>query len=354
MLSLKYFTQLLQDIGTAHNPNPVANLDQLFAQKEEQEKEEDRIYFEEDEKPPTEIDVLEPEQTDEEAEAEDEAEEQKLIKHLEDVEAYLEFDEDNHDTFGDSIGLDSSIFPKVELFSEGQLQEIILAFNNMLRSHRVSADIPHALDSSVKYDLLISILDDTLFLDHTGITGWDCCVEDSKECPYGEHCTCIRIEREIENEMSESKAALRALRSEVKDFLKEDSYFRYEIDHKLIGEFDNMSMFISYGIPNIPISVTLFKNRWRDTIIDLKRYLKNYPQLAAIFDEENPLYGHRVLEDFLGLATDFISRSYFRIEPFYIEHGQIIKGYKVPDVNLPGNDFDLPQGDPSSDVDLLF
>ncbi|MFT6337507.1 MAG: hypothetical protein ACJATI_004271 [Halioglobus sp.] len=352
MLSPKYYAQLLQDIKSAHNPNPPTDLDYLFAQEEDQE--EGYFFFETDEKTTTEIDALEPEMSDEEIEAEDEEAEQKLIEHLEEVEAYLDFDEENHDIFGNSIGLDKSIFPKAELFTESQIQEIILEFNNMLRSHRVSADIPLTLDSSLKYNLLISILDETFFLAQAGITNWDWCMEDSKTCPYGEHCTCIGIEREFESENAYTKSALRALRSSVKDFLHDDLYFIYEIDHTLIGEFDHMSMYISHGVPDIPLNATFFKSRWRDTILELKKYLKNYPQLVALFDEEDPMRGHQVLEDFLSLTTGFVCPSHFRIEPFYIEDGQIIQGYKAPNVDLPIDDFDRPKGDPLDDEDLPF
>jgi hypothetical protein len=353
MLSPKYYAQLLQDIKSAHNPNPPTDLDYLFAQEEDQE--EGYFFFETDEKTTTEIDALEPEMSDEEIEAEDEEAEQKLIEHLEEVEAYLDFDEENHDIFGNSIGLDKSIFPKAELFTESQIQEIILEFNNMLRSHRVSADIPHALDASLKYSLLISILDETLFLGHLGIISWDWCTEDSNTCPYGEYCTCIEIEREIENEQSDAKAALRALRTTVRGFMTDGKLFTYEVDHTLIGDDSNMSMYISHGIPDIPISVSLFKNRWKDTISNLKKYLCRYPHLAALFDVDDPIGGHKVLEDFLSLATSCPWRSHFKIEPFYIEDGQIIKGYKAPDVDLPIDDFDKPPLDLlDDDVELPF
>lgn len=352
MLSPKYYTQLLQDIKNAHNPNPPTNLNHLFTLEDDQK--EDQMFFDSEEKPLTGMDDLGPETAVPDDEDNDEEDEQKMLDYFEEVEAYLDFDKDNHDTFGVSIGLDQSMFPKANLYDEDQLQEINLAFNNMLRSHRISADIPSELDASLKYMLLISILDETLFLGHTGIVGWDWCTEDSKVCPYGEHCTCIEIERDIENEMSDSKNALRALRTGVNEFVEEGRYFKYEIDHNLIGEFDNMSMFISYGIPDIPRSVALYRNRWRDTIVDLKHYLKNYPQLVALFNEEDPMHGYKTLEDFLGLATEFISRSYFRIEPFYIEDGRIIRGYKAPDVEFPSDDIDSPRKDSYDDKDLPF
>lgn len=352
MLSPKYYNQLLQDINNAHHPNPPENLEQLFALEDVQE--EDQIYFEAENKPLTEIDELEPEMSDEELEAEDEEAEQKMIQHFEDVEAFLEFDHENNDTFGYTIGLDGSMFPKAELFTESQLQEIILEFNNMLRTHRVSADIPLALDSSLKYYLLISILDETLFLGHSGITSWDWCMEDSTSCPYGEHCTCIGIERDFENEQSDAKAALRALRTTVRAFMTDGKLFSYEVDHTLIGDDSNMSMYISHGIPDIPFSVSFFKNRWKDTISNLKKYLYRYPHLAELFDVDDPIGGHKVLEDFLSLSTSCPRRSHFKIEPFYIEDGQIIKGYKAPDVDLPIDDYDRPKGDPLDDVDLPF
>ncbi|MFT4536455.1 MAG: hypothetical protein ACJA1A_000173 [Saprospiraceae bacterium] len=352
MLSQKYYDQLLQDIKKAHNPNPPSDLDQLFALEDVQE--EDQIYFEAENKPLTEIDELETEMSDEDEEAEDEEAEQQLIDHLEDVEAFLEFDHENNDTFGNTIGLDSSMFPKAELFTDNQLYEIVLEFNNMLRTHRVSADIPLALDSSLKYNLLISILDETLFLSHSGINSWDWCTEESITCPYGEHCTCIEIERDFENKISDAKTALRALRTEVRSFMTDGKLFTYEVDHTLIGSFDNMSMYISHGIPDIPFSVSLFKNRWKDTISNLQKYLYRYPHIAALFDVDDPIGGHKVLENFLSLSTSCPWRSHFKIEPFYIEDGQIIKGYKTPDVDLPIDDFDRPKGDPLDDVNLPF
>lgn len=123
----------------------------------------------------------------------------------------------------------------------------------------------------------------------------------------------------------------------------------------LIGEFDNLSMYISHGIPDIPLSVSLFKYRWKDTISNFKKYLYRYPHLAALFDVDDPIRGHKVLEAFLNLSASCPQRSHFKLEPFYIEDGQIIKGYKAPDVDLPFDDSKPPNIDPTDDdLELPF
>lgn len=84
----------------------------------------------------------------------------------------------------------------------------------------------------------------------------------------------------------------------------------------------------------------------------MKIYLKDYPQLVVLFEENNPIVGYQDIETFLSLSKPYISPTYFKIEPFYIEDAQLIKECKSIDLDLFLDIENLPKRDPQRDKDL--
>ena len=126
----------------------------------------------------------EPELTDEEA----------IQKHFEEVERWLEGEEPAH-TFSYYCDLKKEIFPPPDKLTAQQIEQIVSAFNHLLFTWNLGANIIQTVPKDKFYTLLISVLDEKTDIVTDGFLDFEFCNYHPPTCPFGEYCTCKEYER---------------------------------------------------------------------------------------------------------------------------------------------------------------
>ncbi|MEP7168015.1 MAG: hypothetical protein ABI855_01465 [Bacteroidota bacterium] len=119
---------------------------------------------------------------------------------MEEIERWVEH-EPMH-TFSYYCGLQKEQFPPAEKLNKKQLQQIIKAFNHLLFTWNLSADIPEAIPLNKNYSLLISVLDEKTDIVNSGFMTFEFCNYDPPSCPFGEYCNCKKFENDVDSNMN--------------------------------------------------------------------------------------------------------------------------------------------------------
>ncbi|MBC7774547.1 MAG: hypothetical protein H7246_03845 [Phycisphaerae bacterium] len=124
---------------------------------------------------------------------------QKLLStsiedHFAEVEAWLA-DELPQERIGEILGLEAIQFPPVERLNRNQLRKICEAFEQTMQTYNVSFDMPKRLPWKMRYQLLVSKLEDSVIICDEGFVTVEFCEYDPSECPFGSrYCTCKQYE----------------------------------------------------------------------------------------------------------------------------------------------------------------
>ncbi len=122
----------------------------------------------------------------------EEPQEEKLFsieQHFEEVERWLAADGPGH-TFSYYCGLKAEQFPPEERLTDEQLLIVWEAYQHLLFSFNLSADIPKSVPLRKAYPLLISTLNKEVEMVTAGFITIEFCNYDSPSCPFGEYCAC--------------------------------------------------------------------------------------------------------------------------------------------------------------------
>ena len=113
---------------------------------------------------------------------------QTFEEHIEEVEAWLENKPEK--TFATYCGLEIAQFPPAEKLTDSQAESICIAFQNLLLSWNLSADIPEEVPVRKAYALFTGILNKETYIPTSGLSVFDFCTGDDENCELGEYCPC--------------------------------------------------------------------------------------------------------------------------------------------------------------------
>ncbi len=250
-----------------------------------------------------------------------------LNSHFEEVENYLNFDAERSVTFGNTIGLSNSQFPPMELLSKKQMQSLYHHFDDLLLSYNITTDIPEKLSIKKKYSLIITILDESIFLTEMGMVGWEFCVYNIEECQFGgKHCYCLKIERECEQNIKDALQLLEDIKEGCEETLISEGKARLKIS--LCGDisFNMMCMFIASGSEYLPYSISFHPLELEAACLAISRLFEEEKELITLFDNPKDTYLLDNLSAFLSLNVEKYEDNIFYVEPYYIEEGVLKKG----------------------------
>jgi len=96
-------------------------------------------------------------------------------------------------TLAETTGLAIEQFPPSQKLSEAEMIEIMNAFQEMLGSFNMSADLPDILPVARAYPLMVSLLKEEAWYLPGGTLHFDFCTGYAPECELKEFCPCLEI-----------------------------------------------------------------------------------------------------------------------------------------------------------------
>lgn len=104
------------------------------------------------------------------------------------VERYLSGGHEQR--IGDVLDLIPEQFPPVDQLSAEHLSHLVPAYQHLLFTWNICTDIPENLPLPAAYPLLVSTLDQEVYLAEDGFVTIEFCNYDSQTCPFAEVCRC--------------------------------------------------------------------------------------------------------------------------------------------------------------------
>jgi len=249
-----------------------------------------------------------------------------LENHFNEVENYLEFESESSPTFGQTIGLSMSQFPPAEKLSPEQMEVLYTQFVGLLYSYNVTTDIPDGLSVEKKYSLIISILNESLFLSEIGHTGWEFCTYESTKCPFGEDCMCIEEELRFEQDLKDALDLLESVKESCEGLLKDHGKAQIRISSCEDLEFDLMCMYIASGSDYVPYTIFQYCLDLEAACEAINNLFEGEDELLSLFKKPTDYSVMHNMEAFLSLIVEKFEDGIFYVEPYYIEDGKLLKG----------------------------
>ncbi len=249
-----------------------------------------------------------------------------VAAHFQEVENYLEFDNELEPKFGEIIELEAIRFPKAELLTEDQMLRILSAFYHLLSTYNISIDLPEELPVHMEYLIAVQILDEAIFLSEEGHVGWDVCTYESESCPLGEYCTCLAEDRAYELNIQDARQLLDDMILSCQELIQEFGHMEIKIGNTSKDTFSKVCMFIAGGSDFVPLEIYQFALNLQDACDLLQQIFQNDPDIASLFGDLEKKKVHRNLEVFLSLTVEKLEENTFHVEPYHVEDGRIYKG----------------------------
>jgi hypothetical protein len=291
MVSEKYIGQLLDDIQAAHK---IKKLNEHVNVKDKE--------------------LIEP---DEEFDPEE---------YFREVENFIEFDESTEPSLGNSIGIQRIQFPKAEDLDPIQIIKLNTAFDLLLTSYNLSHDLPKEMPTEKYYTLLISILDESMYISEEGMTTWEFCTYDPDSCPIGETCACIEYEREFEQKLADGIDLMEGIIESCEDLILEYKTVSLEISSVSEKPFGLMCMFIAGGSDYVVFEVYQNADVLQKACDLLKELFAGDAEIISLFEEIGNYKVHQNLQVLLSMEVENFENGIFYVEPYYIDNGLICKG----------------------------
>jgi hypothetical protein len=247
-------------------------------------------------------------------------------EYFRDVENYLAFDASLEPSLGHNIGIQRIQFPKAEDLELSQIEVLISAFNLMLNSHNVYHDLPKELPQEKYYTLLISILDESVYLAEDGMTTWEFCTYDPETCPIGEHCHCLQYEIEYQENLEEARVLLEGIIESCEGLITKYKTARLEISQKNEVDHDLMFMYIAAGSDHVAFEIYHLGDLLQKACNLLKELFAEDAEVVSLFDELNKYKVHENLRELLSMKVGKFENGVFYVEAFYIDNGLLYKG----------------------------
>lgn len=120
---------------------------------------------------------------------------------MEIVEKWATQAADEPPTLGRQSGLSVEQFPPAEKLTGEEFLQVTSAFHEMLASWHVHADIPEAVPVAFAYNLLINLLNKTVWFFPGGMYHFDFCTGFAPDCELKEFCPCLEIWKDYKPDM---------------------------------------------------------------------------------------------------------------------------------------------------------
>jgi hypothetical protein len=111
---------------------------------------------------------------------------------MEEIERWVE--NEPVQTFSYFCGLEKEQFPPAEKLTKKQMKQIIKAFEQLLYTWNLAADMPENFPLEKKYTLLIGVLDEKTGIVNSGCIHFDFCTGDPTGCTFEEYCPCKKFQ----------------------------------------------------------------------------------------------------------------------------------------------------------------
>ncbi|MEE9437906.1 MAG: hypothetical protein V3V14_02830 [Saprospiraceae bacterium] len=251
--------------------------------------------------------------------------EESIEETMEEVEGYLNFDPDEHPPFSDVCGLFSEQFPPAESLSTIEIEVVLEAYYEMLNTYNVHIYSPDNIPNVLLYNLIPSVLDNPLLVVDHGTVELDLCNYDIPNCIFGEYCTCMLEEKEMDKNLIVAQTILTDIRNALQaNYRPIVDVFSYEISDKITSDDLKISMFLAKGL-ELPLLEDF-------QAIDILYKLN--PLLLDVFSSDielsnsfqDPDWGYYNLRTFLGLNASVDQNFHFMVAPFHIEKERIELG----------------------------
>jgi hypothetical protein len=115
-----------------------------------------------------------------------------IEEHFEEIERWLESDPEY--TFAYYCGLEPEQFPPAARLTDEQLETVYKAYEQLLFSWNLNADIPELFPLRRAYPLLISTLHHKVEIENDDFTIIEFCSCAPAHCPFEEFCLCKEYE----------------------------------------------------------------------------------------------------------------------------------------------------------------
>ena len=122
----------------------------------------------------------------------DENEPQSLIEHFIEIDRWVEGVQDEI-PFCKYCGLNPELFPPHEQLSTEDISCIRKAYEEMLDTWNIAADIPDEVPPHMAYNLLVDILNANTAILRGGYIHFDFCHGNPGDCVLKEYCSCLKF-----------------------------------------------------------------------------------------------------------------------------------------------------------------
>jgi len=123
--------------------------------------------------------------------------EQTFEQHIQEVEAFLSFEEDeHHQVFGEACGIKKMQFPPAEKLSNQQMEELCNEISYLMRTWNLDISLPDTLPVERTYHFLTEVFDTKTMITDSGHVGIELCEYVIEGCIFGDHCMCKEYEDE--------------------------------------------------------------------------------------------------------------------------------------------------------------
>jgi len=214
-----------------------------------------------------------------------------------------------------------------------QLNRLCEAFEDLLASWHIYATLPDEVPVDMAYEVLVSTLDQELTLVTTGDIGLDFCDFIPEECVFKEHCPCVALFAELEEEERQNELLAQRLIKSLKTALakmpKDASFSRM---HHLSEEEPKPEERLQPIANWVGISLEDFQEKYHfnpDQLEDI------CDALLAFWEEEDEIHiwirgvnsytRYRSLVEFLGTEVWFLENKLFVAPPIDPEVLRTIK-----------------------------
>src|SRR5690554_3025513 len=108
---------------------------------------------------------------------------------------------ENLHTFAHYCGLQPLDFPPAEQLKNDDLLKVCEAFKQMMLSWNLGIDLPDDLPLSMKYTLMVDLLNTETVIPTNGTIVFDFCTGYAPECDLKSYCPCLKFWDEIDEEI---------------------------------------------------------------------------------------------------------------------------------------------------------
>jgi hypothetical protein len=128
--------------------------------------------------------------------------EQDIEDYFEEIEKWINEEDEPKHTFGDYCGLNSENFPPAEQLSDDEMILIRKAFERMMYTWNLNVDFPENLPAAFAYKVTVDTLNMKTDIVNSGFVTFDFCSGYAPDCIFKEYCPCLEIwNEESDNDM---------------------------------------------------------------------------------------------------------------------------------------------------------